>query len=266
MTIADAGDHMMADGQELNRQGFLASRNTAEIGDWYEALSNFMATDDSSPLLKTRSFALYSPRQTISDFLVRYELFKMVKDIPGAFLEFGVYNGQGLLSWANFSAIQEPYHVTREIYGFDTFAGFSGVGERDKSDHPDVVRDGGYSIASYERISRAIELFDQNRPIGHVKKIFLVPGDVKQTLRPFLASNPHVVPALIYLDMDIYEPTRFVIEELLDRMPKGGIVAFDEFAHRSYPGETTALMDVLPMKDIKLQRVPFCSRIAFFIR
>jgi len=190
----------------------------------------------------------------------------MVKDIPGAFLEFGVYNGQGLLSWANFSAIQEPYHITREIYGFDTFEGFAGVSEKDKSDHPDVVKDGSYNIDSYSRISKAIELFDRNRPIGHVKKIFLVPGDVTKTLRPFLAENSHVIPALIYLDMDIYEPTKYVLEELIDRMPKGGIVAFDEFAHRTYPGETTALLDVLPMKEIKLQRIPFCSRIAYFVR
>lgn len=256
----------MADNDELNKQGFLAARNTAAIGDWYEDLSSFFANDDAADLLKVRSFALYTPRQTISDFLVRYELFKMVKDIPGAFLEFGVYNGQGLLSWANFSAIQEPYNITREIYGFDTFEGFAGVGDKDKSDHPEIVKDGSYKIDSYARISKAIELFDRNRPIGHVGKVFLVPGDVTKTLKPFLAQHPHIIPVLIYLDMDIYEPTKYVLEELLDRMPKGGIVAFDELAHRTYPGETAALLDVLPMKDVRLQRIPFCSRIAYFVR
>lgn len=255
----------MADTESLTAQGFLASRNTADQAAWYGDLSAFFERDDSDALLKARSFALYTPRQTISDFLVRYELFRMIKDIPGAILEFGVFNGQGLMSWAHFSSIQEPYHICREIVGFDTFAGFAGVGEKDASDHPDVVKEGGYKLNSLTRINKAIELFDRNRPVGHVKKVSLVTGDVTHTLRPFLRDNPHIVPALVYLDLDIYEPTKFALQELLPLMPKGCIVAFDEFAHRTYPGETSALRDVVQMRDIQLRRVPFCSRIAYFV-
>lgn len=254
----------MADSDRLAAQGFLASRNTADQADWYNDLSEFVARDDGDALLKARSFALYAPRQTVSDFLVRYELFRMIKDVPGAILEFGVFNGQGLMSWAHFSSIHEPYHVCREIIGFDTFAGFAGVGEKDASDHPDVVKEGGYKIDSLARINKAIELFDRNRPIGHVKKVSLVAGDVTQTLQPFLRDNPHIAPALVYLDMDIYEPTKFALQALLPLMPKGSVVAFDEFAHRSYPGETSALRDVVSMNDVQLRRLPFCSRIAYF--
>ena len=34
------------------------------------------------------------------------------------------FMGGGLLTWAQFSAIYEPYNHTRRIVGFDTFAGF----------------------------------------------------------------------------------------------------------------------------------------------
>jgi hypothetical protein len=255
----------MANTERLAAQGFLSSRNTEDQANWYGELAEFFKADDSDPLLKARSFALYAPRQTISDFLVRHELFKLIADVPGAILEFGVFNGQGLLSWAHFSSIHEPYHICREIVGFDTFAGFAGVGTKDASDHPEVVKEGGYNVDSFARINKAIELFDRNRPIGHVKKVSLVAGDVTKTLRPFLADNPHIAPALVYLDMDIYEPTKFALQELLPRMAKGSVVAFDEFAHRTYPGETSALRDVVAMKDVQLRRVPFCSRIAYFV-
>ena len=40
-------------------------------------------------------------------------------------MEFGVFNGQGLLSFAHFSAILEPNNLSPMMYGFDTFEGFS---------------------------------------------------------------------------------------------------------------------------------------------
>ena len=37
------------------------------------------------------------------------------------------------------------------------------------------------------------------------------------------------IVSLLYLDMDIYEPTKVALKELLPRMAKGSIIAFDEF-------------------------------------
>jgi len=71
---------------------------------------------------------------------------------------------------------------------------------------------------------------------------------------------------LLYLDLDIYEPTKFVLENCLKRVPKGGIVAFDELNHRAFPGETAALLDVLDVGSVEIKRVPFCSRISYFVR
>jgi hypothetical protein len=202
----------------------------------------------------------------VSDFLVRYELFRLIQDVPGAVLEFGVFNGQGLFTWAHLSSILEPNNITREIIGFDTFAGFAGVTDKDGSDHPDTVRQGGFRVDSYERLQKAIEVFDHNRFIGHVPKIRLVKGDVSETIDNFLEQNQHIVPAVLYLDMDIYQPTVAVLNKLLKRVPKGGIVVFDEFAHKAYPGETAALLASVDVGTVALKRMPFCSRIAYFVR
>jgi hypothetical protein len=241
-----------------------ATKNSQQNINYYEALSHLYESDPSSTLLKLRSFAVYTPRQVVTDFLVRYELFKMIHNIPGSILEFGVFNGQGLMSFAHFSSIMEPAHITRQIVGFDTFGGFAGVHEKDAKSRSAFMQEGDYSVDSYERLQQAVQLFDANRFIGHLEKVKLVKGDVLHTLDEYLEENPHTIAALLYLDMDIYTPTRHVLEKMLARVPKGGIVAFDELNMKDFPGETSALLDSMNLNQVALQRLPFCSRIAYF--
>jgi Macrocin-O-methyltransferase (TylF) len=241
------------------------SKNSGQNLSYYEALSEFYEKDNSTTLAKLRSFSVYTPRQVITDFLVRYELFKMVIDIPGSLFEFGVFNGQGLMSLAHFSAIMESSHITRQIVGFDTFGGFSGVEEKDATSRSSFMRDGDYAIDSFARLSEAIGLFDQNRFIGHLPKVQLVKGDVVQTLDGYLEENPHTIAALLYLDMDIYAPTKHVLERMISRVPKGGIVAFDELNMKDFPGETIAALETLNINKTALRRLPFCSRICYFV-
>lgn len=240
-------------------------KNSQQNLDYYKTLEEFYDNDPCSSLLKIRSFALYTPRQVLTDYLVRYELFKQIVDIPGSIFEFGVFNGQGLMSFANFSAIAEPYNTSRRIFGFDTFQGFASVSMEDQKNNSSFVAEGNYDIDSYTRINHSIELFNTNRSVGHIPKVELINGDVCETLPKFLEENPHVIASLIYLDMDIYRPTKTVLEMLLSRVPKGGVIVFDELNMKDFPGETVALMEVLNLNKIALRRLPFCSRISYFV-
>lgn len=242
------------------------SRNSKANLEYYDDLIKFYEEDSYNTLLKLRSFAVYTPRQVISDFLARYFLFEKILDLPGSVVECGVFNGQGLMSFAHFSAIFEPNHLTRKIIGFDTFEGFKSVSEKDASSENPMVVEGGMSVDSFTRLQKAINLFDSNRFLGHVGKIELVKGDILKTLDAYLVSNPQTIVALLYLDVDIYEPTRHALNRLLQRVPKGGIVAFDELNLKDFPGETMALMDEVGIESVALRRVPFCSRISYFVR
>jgi hypothetical protein len=244
--------------------GLSSSRNTAEQYAYYDDLVRVFQEDNENDLLKMRSFSLYTPRQVISDFLARYELFRRVLDVPGSVLEFGVFNGQGLMSFGHFSAILEPNNMTREIVGFDTFEGIPEITDPDQRGAVDIIRPGGLRAESYNRLQQVISLFDRNRFIGHIPKVRLVRGDVIETLDRFLEENSHLVVALLYMDLDLYKPTKHVLDRLLRRVPKGGVVAFDELNHRSFPGETMALLDALDLRQTELKRVPFCSRISYF--
>lgn len=250
--------------QRLEDSMITRARNTKDNMDFYDNLVEFFDGDDSSSLLKMRSFSLYSPRQVQSDYLVRYELFKKILDVHGSVAEFGVFNGQGLMSFANFSSILEPNNLNRKIYGFDTFEGFAGVEEKDsKTSDNEHLADGGYLCRSFERIRRSIELYNSNRFIGHIDKVHLIKGNVLSTFEAFIEDNPHALFAMVYFDMDIYAPTKYVLERIISRVPKNGIIAFDELSHESFPGETIAVLETLDLAKYKLLRIPFCSRISY---
>ena len=56
----------------------------------------------------------------------------------------------------------------------------------------------------------------------------MIKGDATKTIPKFVKENPYLIIALLYLDFDIYEPTKVALEHLLQLVPKGGIVGLDE--------------------------------------
>ncbi|HEX2752593.1 MAG TPA: class I SAM-dependent methyltransferase, partial [Alphaproteobacteria bacterium] len=116
-----------------------------------------------------------------------------------------------------------------------------------------------------DSIREAVRIFDMNRPISHIPKVELVKGDIMETADAFLKQNPHLVVAMLYLDFDLYEPTRKALEVFLPRMPKGAILAFDELNASIFPGETMAVDEVIGLRNLKIQRFPFDSYVSYAI-
>ena len=116
---------------------------------------------------------------------------------------------------------------------------------------------GGLAHDSFEYLSKAIELYDTNRHLSHLPKIELIKGDICETVPIYLKENPHLTISMLYLDIDLYEPTKIALETLVSRMPKGALIVFDELNHSDYPGETIALQEVLGIRNISLQESLF---------
>jgi hypothetical protein len=81
-----------------------------------------------------------------------------------------------------------------------------------------------------------------------------VKGDIIKTAPEYLKNNPHLVVSLLYLDLDIYSPTKVALETFLPRMPKGAIIVFDELNTQSFPGETLAVDEVLGLRNLKIEK------------
>jgi hypothetical protein len=49
----------------------------------------------------------------------------------------------------------------------------------------------------------------------------------------YLNDNPQTVVALAYFDLDLYPPIKTCLELIFDRVPKGGVLGFDELNSKS---------------------------------
>jgi hypothetical protein len=55
---------------------------------------------------------------------------------------------------------------------------------------------------------------------------------------------------LLYLVFDIYEPTKVALREIMPRVVKGGVVAFDELNCAEFAGETRALLEEMDLREL----------------
>jgi hypothetical protein len=129
------------------------------------------------------------------------------------------------------------------------------------------AKTGGLSV-SYDvfvELKELIAEFDQNRFLNQFEKVFLIQGDASETIPKFIDENPYLLVSLLFLDFDLYEPTKAALEYFLPRMPKGAVLAFDEINNPWWPGETAAMLEHIDIKAREIKRFPFDPNIAYII-
>lgn len=241
------------------------SRTTTNEIQFRVSLEDYFSNSIGSNVEKLQNFTKYVPTQDLRKFLCRYELFRKILHVHGSIVECGVLYGGGLMAWAQLSEIFEPLNHLRNIIGFDTFAGFVSISEVDKTGIAFQGKNGGLAIDTYDDLLKSIALYNKNRFLNHIEKVKLVKGDVAESLPKFLKVNPHLVVSLLYLDFDIYEPTVVALKHLMPRIPKGGIIAFDELNHEVWPGETIAVMQEIGINNLRIERLPFGSTMSYAV-
>lgn len=253
----------------VSQMGHHPSRYTPQETDVVGGLCEAFETSILPLALRLQNFPRYVRRQDIARFLVKYKIFELGLAATGSIVECGVFAGGGVMGWAHFSAILEPYNHTRRVIGFDTFTGFPEPHEKDtrhgQSEH---LHRGAFntdrSIISEDK--HLFALHDQNRPLGHIPKIELVVGDACETIPQYVEEHPHLLVSLLYFDFDIYEPTKTALQFLYPRVVKGGVVAFDELNCPDFPGETIALIECLGLAQTRLRRFPLDPYISYFVK
>jgi hypothetical protein len=242
----------------------LSENQRPQDDEYHRRLNEYYAASAGSHVDKLRTFPKFVPVAELGRFLAKSRIFERVLNVPGSVVECGVYGGGGVMTWATVSAILEPLNHVRRVIGFDTFGGFTGTSAMDapRAINPNAVA-GGLAADKADDIAQSAAIFDLYRPLGHIPKVELVKGDALATIPDYLERNPHLVVSLLYLDFDLYEPTKCAIERFVPRMPKGAVIAFDELNHRAWPGETMALLDTLGIRSLRLERFAFQPQISF---
>lgn len=238
------------------------SDEAEQRADFFELFSDSPLPDDE--LLG--NLGLYLNRQTLTRILFMQDIYQESINIRGDVMEFGTRWGQNMALFANFRGMFEPYNHNRKIIGFDTFEGFpeESISE---NDNVETTANEFNTIEAYDEYLRQImEYHESESPISHIKKFEVIKGNVENTLEDHLNENPQTMVALAYFDLDLYSPTKKCLELIWERIPKGGVIGFDDLNTESWPGETEALNDVIGLDEFKIKRYPYTSRPSYIIK
>ena len=180
----------------------------------YDSYNNIMFSKD------TRVF---------SKMMKRAELYLNVKDIVGDILEFGVFKGASIALWSKLINMYEPNSITKVI-GFDFFNPEQVVGEMDginKSMMTDVVNRVEKNDLSLESVEEKLSVFDSSR-------YKLIQGNAVSTSSTFVNNNPGLKIKMMYMDLDVGEPTYEILLKLWNNVSINGIIVFDEYAYHQW--------------------------------
>ena len=237
-----------------------------KIDNYLDQLATVWDNSKDMTKYKLTEFTKYVPKNSLMQFISRYEIYKLIENIPGDIIELGVCGGSGLFSFIQSVFINEPQYQWRKIIGFDTFEGFPNVTKEDNvNDVPHLKKNNAFSQDSYEEILELKKIHENYRFLNAREQIVVIKGDLMETLPKYIEEHPGLIISLLYCDVDLYEPTKIALKLLWDRIPKGGIIVFDNGIMETWQGEMIAFHEILKIGNFKLVKIPYIKQF-FFVK
>lgn len=189
------------------------------------------------------------------------------RDLPGAFVECGVWRGGSVL--AMLRTLLSLGVTNRDIYLYDTFEGMTTPTVDDVSSfHGPALQAWQEAQGNSERVYNSVfneKIFNEESvrrlllSTGYpASRLHFVKGPVELTIP---ATLPNAI-ALLRLDTDWYESTRHEMQHLYPLLGPGGILIVDDYGH--WNGCRKALDEYFAADQISpilLNRVDYSCRI-----
>ena len=194
----------------------------------------------------------------ISKILSHYEIYKMIKEVPGEIIECGVFKGASYLRFAMFREIfGNPF--SKKIIGFDTFSKFPETTfQDDNKARNKFINSSGSDTISKDKLLKILD----NKGLN--KHVDLIEGDITETIPSYVKANPELKISLLNLDTDIYEPAVTILEHLYPKITKGGILMLDDYG--THPGETKAVDEYFKNKTVEIKKFSFAMTPCYIIK
>jgi Macrocin-O-methyltransferase (TylF) len=159
----------------------------------------------------------------------------MQDDIPGDFVELGVYKGNSAKILHHFAKRNR-----RRLFLFDTFAGFD---QRDAVGVDRKLAHRGFKDTSLDYV----------RDFVGTDGVEYLPGFFPESAPT--DRLPQTV-AVLHLDCDLREPMRAGLETFYPRMASGGLMLLHDYASGHWPGATAAIDEFFRNKPERLVIMP----------
>jgi len=161
----------------------------------------------------------------------KIELYLNVKDqdIFGDIVEFGVFKGGGLALWLKLKELYEPNSLTKVI-GFDFFEPketINSLADENKELMTSVLNRVKSDDLTLESVKARLSSFNK-------ENYMLIKGDAIKKSNDYYDKNKGAKIKLLYMDLDVGEPTYKILTTLWDRLSINGIVICDEYGFHAW--------------------------------
>ena len=209
-------------------------------------------------------FIISSDLKVFGKLLARFQLFEMVKDVPGDIVECGVFKGTGIFTFLKLKRYYCPNSL-KKVIGFDFFDTESlveSLSNQDKDAMSTLFSGRGFKHDNTFKETLEYKILKS----GFQEHEFeLIQGDVSKTASEFVETKPGAKISLLYMDLDIEKPTYDVLTCLWDKVSSGGILVFDEYAYHNW-SESLGVDKFFKDKDVKINSMNFIAPSAYVIK
>ena len=183
----------------MKNKNFYNNKLTAKR--YFNIIKNYKKSFSKTFIL--RNFGLFIGDKSLFKILKCFELIEQIKNIKGDVVEFGVWNGNNLITMKK---IFDYYKIKKNIIGYDNFKGMP---------TPDKKN---YFVGEIDLINYIKKFFR----LGNIK---IIKDDI-MNLEKHYKEFPKL--SMIYIDCDLYKTTSKILETLSSKLNKGGLIVFDE--------------------------------------
>jgi hypothetical protein len=216
----------------------------------YDSYNNFIFSED---------------RNIFNKLYCKFYFYEKTKHLLGDVVECGVFKGSGVLAWLKILDMNEPNSI-KKVIGFDFF-------DNNFVENLDDEVDKTTMKQVFERCENLdindISLYGIHEKIKksgiNSSKYELVAGDISNTTKKFIKDRPGFRISILYMDLDIDEPTYDTLVNLWDFIVPGGIVVFDEYAYHSWT-ESNAVDRFVNEKKLTLINTNVKAPTAYIIK
>lgn len=202
--------------------------NKMKAKKYLSILTNYKKNFSNDFLLK--NYGLFVGDKAFYKLLKCFEILKEIKNVKGDIIEFGVWNGNNLIS---LKKMMEYIKIKKKLIGYDSFEGMS-------------FKDNGNLFKGDKQLINYIKKF------FHLKNIHLIEDDI-MNLKDHSKKITNL--SLIYIDCDIYNVTKNILETLKDKITKNGLIVFDEGNFNVRRGEGKAAKEFFDNNKKKFKRI-----------
>ena len=181
-------------------------------------------------------------RGMVGRVLYFMDMLERTADLPGDIVECGVSIGHGALL---FLLLSEQAGLTRSYCGFDSFEGFPDPVEKDGKT---PITGPGFFANAPEVVQRTLR--DGRLPDTVIEqRVRLIKGWFEDTVPRYDGQI-----AILHLDCDLYESYRTCLSTLYDKVVPRGIIMFDEYDGKWWPGAKKAIDEFFLNKPERVEK------------